>query len=171
MVSQRDLREVWIRTVKDMLGVSEYYVSKKFDRYFKGAAELVSREDIDPERFCRAQIQYAIDMNMVVYPSLLGGQALYRYRAVPDDALYVSQLKEEFKEELEHFVDAAERRGHEYALKDKYYGHTPVFLLFMYRQLHRDPPPEIVEEARAQVRITPLLRDVYPQDFVRENLR
>ena len=169
MNSASEVKEVWIQTVKDMIGVSEYYVSKKFDRYFRSAAELVRREGIDIRRFCEAQIQWAIDKNMVIYPSLLGGQALQRYRALPDDTLRISQLRHDLSEELKHFVDIAEKRGYTYALEDRYYGHSPILILYMYRQLQRDPPVEVVEQARQQMAGCPLYREVYPADFVKEN--
>jgi len=164
-----EFKDVWIQTVKDMIGVSEYYVSKKFDPYFRSAAELVRRKDIDPRRFCEAQIQWAINENMVIYPSLLGGQAMHRYQELPDDTLRVSQLRQEFADELKHFVDTTDRRGPVFALEDKYYGHSPIFILFMYRQLHREPPANVVEQAKMQVAGMPLYREVYPADFFKES--
>lgn len=167
MITAEDLKRKWIRWVKQLTGVDEYRVAKSFNRSFAaGAKVLNSNPSIDPDRFCRVQVTYALNKQQRIYPTLLSGRSLDRYWSFPSAAKEEKAVRDALSYEMRDFASAVAAHGFDIAIRQQT-GHTPVFLGLMYFDYRQQIPSEILAGARSELKSEPAMRRILPAEYVR----
>ena len=167
MITAEELKQRWIRWVKQLTGVDEYRVAKSFNRSFVAAAKTLNdNPSIDPDRFCRAQVMWAIGRQKRIYPTLLSGRALDRYYSFPTPEKEEKAVRDSLSYEMRDFAAAVAAHGFDIAIRQQT-GHTPVFLGLMYFDYRRQIPSDVQAGACSELKSEPALRRILPAEYVR----
>jgi hypothetical protein len=147
--------------------VEKYHVARSFNRSFLSGARLLnSNPTIDPDRFCRIQVTWAIDRRRSIFPTLLAGGALSRYKEYPTAGQEVKHSRACLLYEIRDFAAMAQVHGFEGAIAQRSAEHTPLFLGLMYLDYKQSIPDALLEDARSQLRSEPSYRQVLPKEYL-----
>jgi len=167
MITSQQLKAKWIYWVKCLTGVEEYYVSKSFNRSLAAGAKILNANPgIDPDRFCRVQVLHAIDNRQRIYPTLLAGRSLARYKKYPSEIQELRGFRASLLYEIRDFAAMVQVHGFDRAIGQQLPEHTPVFIGLMYLDYKQKIPDDVLVNARSQFRSEPAYRQVLPAEYV-----
>ena len=168
MIEPEELKRKWIHWVKQLTGIEEYRVGRSYNKSFtKGALILNQNPDVDPNRFCRVQVLHAMSARQTIWPTLLAGNSLNRYRQFPSEEDEAEILRQSLIMEITDFARVVDIVGFEVAVGQELPEHTPVFIGLMYFDYRESVPAPVLSDARSQFRSEPMYARVLPETYVK----